>query len=110
MAQLLRIDEIDNLTIAVLDASGNPVTPPVTFDSPPVWALVDTASSGASLVPDASGLSAVLTPGAVGSTVTLNLTGVIGGVTFTASLDVTIVAGVSTVASISIVATPAPKP
>ena len=111
MVQQLRIDEIDNLTIAVLDASGNPVSPPVTFDAAPVWTLVDTGtSSGASLVPAADGLTAVLTPGAVGATVTVNLALSVGGTPFTATLDVTTVAGVSTVASIAIVATPAPKP
>ena len=108
MAQILRVDEIDNLSIAAVDASGAPITP--TFDAPPTWTLVDTAASGATLVAAADGLSAVLTAGAVGTTVSVNLSGVIGGTTFTATLDVSFVASATGVASISIVATPAPKP
>ena len=70
--------------------------------------LTDPSTSGAVLTPAADGLSAVLTPGAVGSTVTLNLAGVVSGTTFSATLDVSIVSG--SIASISIVAVPAPKP
>lgn len=106
MSQNVTDAQVLNLSIAGADASGNPVTP--TFDSPPTWTLVDPSSSGATLVPSADGLTAVLTPGAVGSSLTVNLTAVNGGSTFTASLDVTVSS--SGLASISIVAVAVPKP
>jgi hypothetical protein len=107
MAQNLHIDQIDNLSIAATDAAGNPQTP--TFDSPPSWTLNDPASSGATLVASADGLTAVLTPPATpGASVTVNLTGVIGGQNYSATLSVTFVAGA--IASISIVAVAAPRP
>ena len=108
MAQTLRVTEIDNLSIAMLDAAGNPVT--ATFDAAPAWTLTDTGASGAALTAAADGLTAVLTPSAVGATVTVGVTGSISAVSFTATLDVTFEAGVSAVASIQIVAVPAPKP
>lgn len=111
MAQTLHVDQIDNLSIAFLDARGNPTT--ATFDAPATWTLTDSSASGAVLTPAADGNTATLTPGTVGATVTVNLSGAIGGTTYSATLDVSFVSGA--VASIQIVAnavpaTPAPTP
>ena len=105
MAQTLTDNQIDNLSIVATDGAGNPVAP--TFDSPPSWTLSDPSGSN-SLVASADGLTAVLTPGQVGSTPTVNLSGIIGGVTLTASLAISIVS--SAVVALSIVGTPAAKP
>lgn len=105
MAQTLTDNQIDNLAIVATDGAGNPVSP--TFDSPPTWTLSDPSNSN-TLAASADGLTAVLTPGQVGSTPTVNLSGIIGGVTLTASLAVSIVS--SAVVSISIVGVPTDKP
>lgn len=108
MTQVLRVNEIDNLSIAYLDSAGNPVT--AAFDAAPSWSLGDPGTSGAALTVGGDGLTAVLNPGAVGGTVTVGVTGLISGTSYTASLDVTFEAAPTVVASIRIDAVPAPKP
>ena len=104
MAQTLHVDQIDNLSIAFLDARGNPTTS--AFDAAPAWTLTDSSASGAVLTPSADGLTGTLAPGKAGAVVTLNLSGLIGGVNYSATLDVSFVSG--SVASIQIVAVAAP--
>jgi hypothetical protein len=101
MSDTLHLNQIDNLSIVADDANLNIV--PFTPDAPPVWTNSNPAA--ATMVASADGLTAVLTPVAVGVT-TVGVSVVINKVTFSASDDITIVAGA--IASISIVATPAP--
>lgn len=105
MATSLHIDQIDTLSIVALDAADDPVAP-ITFDSPPVWTNSNPAA--ATNLPSADGTTNVLTPIAVGQTTTVGVTAIIGGVTFTASADYTVVAGA--VASIQIADSFSPKP
>lgn len=102
MSDTIHIDQIDNLSLVADDANLNVV--PFTPDAPPVWTNSNPAA--ATLVASADGLTAVLTPVAIGVT-TVGVSLQIGGVTFSASDDISVVTG--PVASISIIATPAPK-
>lgn len=106
MAQQLHVDQIDTISIAAVDAAGNPVV--ATFDSPPVW--TNSNPLAATNVVSSDGLTNVLTPvaGATGQVTTVAVTAIIGGTTFTASSDYTIVAGA--VAGINLVDSFSPTP
>jgi hypothetical protein len=106
MASTFAMNQIVNLSIQALDASGNVLTG-VVFDSPPAW--TDDAPATATLVASADGTTAVLTPVAPG-TLNVGLTAIVGGVSFTAALAETLTAAAPTVASVQIVATNAPLP
>ena len=102
----LHIDQIVTLSLLVTDVAGNIVNTP--FDSAPVWAPSSdpTAAVG---VPSADGLTDVVTPAgnAVGKVATFSVSAIIGGTTFTASVDESIVAGAA--AAVKIVETFSPK-
>ena len=105
MATTIHINQIDTQSIVAVDATGAIVTP-VAFDSPPVWTNSNPAA--ATNVVSADGLTNVLTPVAAGQTTTVAVTAIIGGVTFTATTDYSVVSG--SVASISIADTFSAKP
>lgn len=89
------------LSIAFLDQHGNPMVPTPAPDSPPVWANTTPASE--TLTVAADGLSAVDTAVAPG-TDTINLTVIVGGVTFAATVSVTVSAAPQVLTSVQIVA------
>lgn len=113
MSATLALNQLGNLSIAFLDNSNPPVAivPTPTPDAAPVWTVSDTTV--ATLVADPTGLTAVLTPVAVGPvTVTLALT--VGGVSFNATASITVAASSTgapgPLTSIAIVLTPVAKP
>ncbi len=84
------------------DANGNPMLTPVTPDAPPTWTQT-TAATG-TLAASGDGLSAVYTPGAVGTdTVTVSLA--VGGVAFTGTADINVTAAPQVLSSVKIVPT-----
>lgn len=97
----LRLDQTVTLSIEAVDAAGNPV--PAVFDAPPSWS--NSAESVATMAVAADSLTAVLTPvaGSLGQSTTVTVSAVIGGATFSATMDYTITAGA--VAGIRIVET-----
>lgn len=77
------------MSLAFLDQHGNPMITVAKPDSPPVWTNVKPAIE--TVVAPADGMSAVATPLVVGSdTITVKLS--VGGVAFTATLDVNVIA------------------
>lgn len=102
MAVTLSVGHTLNMSIQFLDQNGNPMLTPPTPDSPPSWS--DTTSATETLAPAANGLSCVGTPIAAGSDV-VNLSVVVGGQTFSATLDVTVDAAPQVLTSVAIAAT-----
>ncbi len=102
MAVTLSVGHTLNMALAFLDQSGNPMLTPPTPDSPPGW--TDTTSSTETIVPAASGLSCVGTPVAPG-TDTVSVAVVVGGVSFSATLDVTVTAAPQVLTSVAITPT-----
>lgn len=72
-------------TIAYLDANGNPMLTPPAPDAPPAWTQTTPATE--TMAVSADGLTDVLTSVAAGTDV-VGVTAVVGGATFTASLNV----------------------
>lgn len=101
----LHIDQFDNLSLAAVDAKGNVVSP-IPFDSAPVWTNSD--DTAATLAAATDGLSASLTPVKAGGVTTVTVSASIAGTPFSATLDVSVVAGA--VAGLSIVETFSPTP
>ncbi len=90
------------MTIQVLDANGNPMLVPVTFDAVPVWANTTPATETVAAAVD--GKSATGTPVAPGlDTVSVSFT--IAGKPFSASLSVEVDAAPQVATSAVIVAT-----
>jgi hypothetical protein len=101
----LTADQQVNATLAFADKEGNAIAAP-TFDAVPTWASDTTTILTVNAAAD--GMSAELVT--VGPTGNANVTfnGTVGGVAFTATLAVTVVAGA--LASVTIVpGTPASK-
>lgn len=86
-------------TITFNDQNGNSMLVTPTPDSAPVWTSSTAATE--TLVASADGLSAVGTPLAVGTDV-VGLTLAVGGVTYTASQNVTVTAAPQVLTSVSI--------
>lgn len=108
MATEINVGQTLPLSIRYLDTTGQPMGTPPTPDAPPAW--TQTTSADDTLTPATDGLSATALGLEAGSDV-VNLTLAVGGVSFTATLDVTInaVVPVQTLGSIEIVAgTPTP--
>lgn len=89
--QQLHANQKDTLSIQATDIGGNPVK--FVPDTPPVW--LNSNPAAVAMTVSADGLSAVLVPvaGAVGEVTTVTLSVTIGGVTFTATDDLTVVEG-----------------
>lgn len=102
MASTIKVGQTLPLSIEFLDQDGNPMMPTPAPDAPPTWQQTSPATE--SLTAALDGLTASTTGVAAGGdTVHLNLT--VGGIPFSATLDVTVeaVAPSQTLTSISIV-------
>lgn len=102
MATTLAVGHKLELAIMFLDQNGNPMLVPPVPDATPTW--TNTTPATEVLTPAASGLTAEGIPTAPGSdTVTLSI--VVGGVTFNATLDVTVTASPQVLTSVGIAPT-----
>ena len=101
-AVIVNVGHKVSMSIVYLDANGNPMLTTPTPDSPPVWTDSTPATGG--LVVSADGLTAVETAIAPGSD-TVNLTVVVGGVSFAASQAITVDTAAQGLTSIEIDAT-----
>jgi hypothetical protein len=102
MAVTLAVGHTLTMALAFLDQNGNPMLTVPVPDAPAVW--TDTTPATETIVPAASGLTCVgtpLVPG--GDTVTVAVT--VGGVAFTANLDVTVTAAPQVLTSVAITPT-----
>lgn len=81
----LRLDQTDALSLSGRDSKGNRVVP--VFDAPPVW--TNSNDAAATIAPSADGAECVVSPAALGAT-TVGVTAIIGGHTYTSSLDITV--------------------
>ena len=78
-----------NMILVALDTLGNPMLTQPTPDSPPTWVDAQTPAGDMTLTVDASGLSASELAVAAGTDV-VTATIIVGGVTFTATQDITV--------------------
>lgn len=83
----LRLDQSDILTLSGRDHKGNRIIP--VFDSAPVWKGSDDAVATIAPQPDGS---AIVTPVALGA-MNVSVVAVIGGNSYSAALDITIMPG-----------------
>lgn len=104
MASSMNVGQTTALSIEYLDQDGKPMATIPTADSAPVWAQTTPATE--QLVPAADGLTATAKGLAAGSD-TIQLTVVVGGKTFQATLDMTVNAAAQVLTSVGIVAGPA---
>lgn len=93
-----------NMSIVYLDQNGNPMVTTPTPDSAPAWTDAPSAAGVDTLTVAPGGLTASLAALAVGSDV-VSLEVVVGGVTFNATLPVTISAAPQVLTSVQIAAT-----
>lgn len=106
MATTIKVGQTLPMSIEFLDSNGNVVSPPPATDTAPQWSQND--SSVGTLSQSSDGMSAQEIGLAAGNDV-ISLDLVIGGKTFDATLDLTVEAVASQVASIRIVpGTPTP--
>ncbi len=108
MAYTLDVGKTENLSIAYLDASGNPMVPVPTPDAPPSWSQSTPASETLTAAADGNTATAV---GLAAGTDTIDVDLMVGGIAFKATIDATINAvapPAQVLTSIAIVATPAP--
>lgn len=92
-----------SLAIAFLDQNGQPMATTPKPDSPPAWSNTTPASE--TLAASADGLTCTDTAVAAG-TDTVNLSVVVGGKTFSASLNVTVSPAPQVLTSVEIVPAP----
>lgn len=106
MAFTLDVGKTENLSIEYLDQDGKPMLVTPSLDSPPSWAQTTPATE--TLTAAADGNTATATGLAAGAD-TIQLTVMVGGRSFVATVDSTVDAVVSpqTLTSVGIVATPA---
>ena len=102
MATTVSVGHKVNMAIAFFDQHGNPMLTTPAPDSPPTWS--DTNPAAGTLVTDPTGLTAVDTAIAEGSD-TVNLTVVVGGQSFSASLDITVTPEPQVLSSVQITST-----
>ena len=100
MATNFTVGSTLSLSIAYLDQHGQPMTTAPTPDSAPAWS--NTTPATETLAPAADGLTCVATGDAPGSD-TVDLTVVVGGATFTATLAVEVEAAPQVLTSVEIV-------
>jgi hypothetical protein len=105
MATSLQVGQSLPLSIMFSDQNGSPMNVTPVPDSPPTWTNTTAATGG--ITPSADGLSASYA-GVAAGTDTINLSVVVGGKTFAASIAVTVAAAAQVLTSVEIVAgTPA---
>ncbi len=98
----LTIGHSVDFALVFLDQNGNPMLTTPSPDSPPVWSDITPATG--TLVPSASGLTASELAIAAGSdTVSVSL--MVAGVSFSASIDVTVEAATQVLTSVQIAGT-----
>jgi hypothetical protein len=90
-----------NCGIAYLDQNGNPMLTTPTPDAAPTWSNAPAPAGAATLTAAPGGLTAVDVAAAVGSDV-VTVTLLVGGVSFTASVPVTIAAAPQVLTSIAV--------
>lgn len=88
-----------DFALVFLDQNGNPMLVTPTPDTPPTW--TDTTPATGTLTPAASGLTAQESALAVG-TDTVSVTLTVGGVSFSASIDLTVQAAPQVLTSVQI--------
>jgi hypothetical protein len=104
MATTINVGQTLPLSVKYLDASGNDITADVTPDAPPAW--TDTTPVTDTLTGFGSTATAL---GLAAGTDVITMDVTVGGVAFSATLDLTVAALVPVVASVEIVAgTPTP--
>jgi hypothetical protein len=91
-----------SFTLVFLDQNGNPMLTTPTPDAPPSWS--DTTPVTGTLTPAPSGLTATELANGVG-TDTVNVSLMVGGTSFSASIDLTVQAVPQVLTSIQIAAT-----
>jgi hypothetical protein len=99
MATTINVGQTQGYQINCLDSGGNLITPQPTFDAAPAWS--DDTPATDTLTASADGLTATAL-GLVGGTDTISVSLNIGGVPFSATEALTVVAAASQVASIAI--------
>jgi len=98
----LSVGHTADFSLAFLDQFGNPMLTTPTPDAPPTWS--DTTPATGTLTVAPSGLTASeLAVAAGGDTVRVSLA--VGGVAFTAAIDVTVQAAAQVLTSVQILAT-----
>ncbi len=102
MSTVVTIGHTIELAIAYLDQNGNPMLTTPTPDAPPTWTNTTPATETLKVAPD--GLSAEADPVAAGTDV-VNLSLVVGGATFSASLSVEVDPAPQVLTSVNISAT-----
>jgi hypothetical protein len=99
----VNVGHVVNMALVALDQNGNPMLTQPTPDSTPTWTDAPAPAGAATLVVAANGLTAVDTAVEVG-TDTVNATAIVSGVTYTATLPITISAVPQTLTSYEITA------
>ena len=102
MSTIVNIGHTIALGVAFIDQNGNPMLTAPTPDSPPAWTNTTPATETLAVAP--SGLTAVATPVAPGAD-TVNLTVVVGGKSFAATLAVEVDPAPQVLTSVNITAT-----
>jgi hypothetical protein len=107
MAFTLDAGKTENLAIEYLDANGSPMLVTPTPDSPPAWGQTNPAAD--TLTPSADGNKAAVTGSDAGGSDTIQLTVIVAGVTYQATVDGTMNPAVpaQVLTSVRISATPA---
>jgi hypothetical protein len=105
MAATQNVGQTTSFSIAYMDQNGQPMVPMPTPDAPPAWSQSDSAVDTLTAAADGNTASAFgLAPG----TETIAVSLAVGGQSFSATIDMTVVAVVptQTLTSIEIVASP----
>lgn len=100
MAVTLSVGHTLTETIAFLDQSGNPMLVTPTPDSPPSWSDTNSAVETLSVSPDGLSFSG---PAIAAGTDVVNLTVIVGGVSFSAVENVTVTPAPQVLTSVAIV-------
>ena len=102
MSTIVNVGHNIALSIGYLDQNENPMLTPVTPDAPPTWS--NTATTTETLVVAAGGLTAETTAVSSGTDV-ISLAVIVAGVTYPASLNVTVDAAPQVLTSVEIIPT-----
>lgn len=98
------VGHTDTIAIVQVDQNGNPMKTPVAFDAPPAWTNVPGSPPIDGLVVAADGSTAVATALAAGQD-TITVTATVGGVTYTATLQLSISEAPQVLSGIKLVGT-----
>lgn len=101
----IHVDTLDQIGIIATDKDGNVVSP-IPIDEAPIWTNSDDTVATISL--GANGLSVTLNPTKIDGVTTVTVSAKIGGTTFIASADYSVISG--SIAKIDLTDTFSPKP